>query len=674
MSECQLHYFVFTWSLLVFLSFDLLVTEISSLTAPQHEASPTNNRQDFQLVGGDSRCNGIVEGKDKGEWRPLEDRWRLWKTEHSAQLCTHLGCGSVISMKRHYLPRRKPMWALDHHCEDSGRSICTSWRSSTSERLMTVACSDTVRLLEGRDRCSGNLMVRSSQSWSPMCNSVFNPENAFVVCRELGCGVPRDYHRMTSSPGQDMQVWSPDFKCKGNEEKLQECPSFSFNSTEENCGKMYITCIEHPVKPQATVYTAHSDGMYVLRGHRFAITCSHNTLYTIQSFRLTKRLHVGDPTVWTEPAVDNSATFLFPAAEDSHKGFYDCDYNYQLSSATFSETKTISITVQEPHDLRLMEGGSQCAGRLEVKHVKEWRPVSYQNNWSLKEAAVVCRQLECGLAVSTTKQDKTSQPEPVWHFYSDCDGSELALMDCGTVKNQQSSRTVEVVCMDVLPRPKITLFSGYTGEKHRDVKLIRGYSFTIKCSVEPWYPDGHFSLNFNSLNQTLSRRQPAVNHSARFVFPIAHAPHAGNYTCVYHNFVFGQNFSSASHGLSLSISDDLDVMLDDGQPRRNGSISCAGKLHVHHKNQMRALGAESSSWDLKQASVVCRQLGCGAALSTEACHLPNKEAVWRFFSDCDGSESALMDCGNVAHWFSSSAVVVVCEVSSREQGGEEDWE
>ncbi|XP_054634677.1 scavenger receptor cysteine-rich type 1 protein M130-like [Dunckerocampus dactyliophorus] len=612
--------------------------------------------QAFQMVGGDNRCAGIVEGKDAGEWRPLADKWHQWNTEHLSQLCTQLDCGSFISTTPHFLPREEAVWALDSFCADRSASICTEWEPDRSDHLMTVTCSASVRLLAGRDRCSGNVMVKSSQSWWPMCDSVFSAEDALVVCGELDCGVPRDYHSRTSS-GQNLQQWAPAFKCEGKEQKLQECPSLSFNATEENCGKVYITCIKNPTKPQASVHSAHTDGTHVLKGHHFAITCSHNSRYSIRSFRLKTGVYAEHLTEWTEAAADNSATFLFPAAQDSHKGVYYCDYNYELRPTTFSEPKAISLTVQEPRDLRLVEGGSPCAGKLELKHNKDWRPVSYQNTWSLKEAAVVCRQLGCGLVVSTTKQHKTSAPVPVWRFYSDCEGSELALMDCGTVTHRHSSWTVQVICSDILPQPNISFFSGYTGETQQGVTLLHGYSFTITCSVEPHYPEGHFSLKFK---QTASRSLPAVKHSARFVFPTAHALHTGNYTCVYHNFVFGRNFSSVSHSLSLSVTDDVDLVLDDGEPAHNDSVSCAGKLLVRHEDEMRLLSAASSSWDLKHASVVCRQLGCGAALSTKATHLANKEAVWRFFSDCNGSESALMDCGSVARWFSSSAVVVVC--------------
>lgn len=96
--------------------------------------------------------------------------------------------------------------------------------------------------------------------------------------------------------------------------------------------------------------------------------------------------------------------------------------------------------------MRLVGARSRCAGKLEVAYDREWRPVSYRHSWSLREAAVLCRQLNCGSAVHTSTGSDSAEPRPVWRFYSSCDGSEQALLDCGSVREWLSASTTEVVC------------------------------------------------------------------------------------------------------------------------------------------------------------------------------------------------------------------------------------
>lgn len=53
----------------------------------------------------------------------------------------------------------------------------------------------------------------------------------------------------------------------------------------------------------------------------------------------------------------------------------------------------------------------------------------------------------------------------------------------------------------------------------------RGSKFTIIWSREPEYPGGSFQLISASSNTTFSSTQPAVNHSAHFLYPSAELTH-----------------------------------------------------------------------------------------------------------------------------------------------------
>ena len=64
---------------------------------------------------------------------------------------------------------------------------------------------------------------------------------------------------------------------------------------------------------------------------------------------------------------------------------------------------------------------------MEVKHQGEWGTV-HGDNWSLKDASVVCRQLGCGAAISIPKEAYFGPGlGPIWLLYTSCEGVESAV-------------------------------------------------------------------------------------------------------------------------------------------------------------------------------------------------------------------------------------------------------
>ncbi|KAL4005199.1 hypothetical protein ACER0C_004912 [Sarotherodon galilaeus] len=213
----------------------------------------------------------------------------------------------------------------------------------------------------------------------------------------------------------------------------------------------------------------------------------------------------------------------------------------------------------EPDRVRLVGGTSCCEGILELKHLRDWRPV-FINHWNLKAAAVVCEHLDCGSAVSAQSEDSTQKS--VWLIRPDCIKPGSALWECA--KSGYSSNVLKVTCSAVFCctdhslKSFLVLNTAVSSAQQQGFQVSRGSSFTISCSIRPQYPGGSFQLTFTSSNAAYSYTQPAVNHSAHFLFPAAEPAHQGNYSCVYHVYVFSHNFSSESRQLSVTVSDPTD--------------------------------------------------------------------------------------------------------------------
>uniref|UniRef100_A0A4W5MTN8 SRCR domain-containing protein n=1 Tax=Hucho hucho TaxID=62062 RepID=A0A4W5MTN8_9TELE len=205
---------------------------------------------------------------------------------------------------------------------------------------------------------------------------------------------------------------------------------------------------------------------------------------------------------------------------------------------------------------RLLQGGGRCAGAVQLYLFGDWVTLM-DTEWDITQAAVVCRQLGCGSAISAPGGflfgNGTGQ---VVRGSIPCIGSEWSLFECQPIFTSPTSSCCSnagVICSDLLQKPDISLADSMGGvsKGHQGPEVFRGHSFTITCSIQPHYPGGSFLLTFIGSNRT--QTQPAVNHSSAFLFPAADDSHQGNYSCVYEIYIFSNHFSSESELLSLTV-------------------------------------------------------------------------------------------------------------------------
>ncbi|XP_014829962.1 PREDICTED: scavenger receptor cysteine-rich type 1 protein M130-like, partial [Poecilia mexicana] len=203
------------------------------------------------------------------------------------------------------------------------------------------ASSDSVRLVQGTNWCSGRLEGKTNQSWSSVCANDFDLQDAEVVCREIGCGSPSVLQGALYGEAE-APVGSREFLCEGSESALLTCSSRK-SSVRNSCSP----------------------------GQAVGLTCSDN--------------------------------------------------------------------------IRLVGETSRCAGRLEMKHQEDWRPVEVESRyWNKNSAAVVCAELDCGSAVSARNSEEASE-RPVWGIFTDCLKSGSALRNC-LPGDGTSYQSLEFIC------------------------------------------------------------------------------------------------------------------------------------------------------------------------------------------------------------------------------------
>ena len=99
--------------------------------------------------------------------------------------------------------------------------------------------------------------------------------------------------------------------------------------------------------------------------------------------------------------------------------------------------------------MRLANGSSLCSGRVEVKSDQSWVSVC-EDDFDQQDAEVLCRELGCGAPSVLQGALYGEVGAPMWPKEFHCEGSESALMDCGTSNSTRHTclpvKTVGLTC------------------------------------------------------------------------------------------------------------------------------------------------------------------------------------------------------------------------------------
>ncbi|XP_041485964.1 deleted in malignant brain tumors 1 protein-like [Lytechinus variegatus] len=320
----------------------------------------------------------------------------------------------------------------------------------------------------------------------------------------------------------------------------------------------------------------------------------------------------------------------------------------------------------DPFEVRLVGGSNDAEGTVDVMYEGSWGTIC-DHSWDLRDARVVCRMLGFDGALDAPGSAKFGQGwEEVFLDNVGCMGTEDNLANClhrGIgVTECGYEEVASVVCFSGSPF-KIRLVNGSNDAEGR-VEIL--YNRTWGTICDTWWDlrDARVAC----------RMMGFFDASASPIFPrFGQGDGHGLLTrvgCVGTE----DNLEDCFHrGIgSYLCSGDAGASCSKGVRLLNGLNESQGRVEVLHEGFWGSVCDDS--WDLDDATVVCRQLGFDGALAA----LPNAEfgeGSGEIFLDevqCNGTETNIQNCKHngirVHNCMHKEDASVICR-----QAGDQDY-
>ncbi|XP_071845497.1 scavenger receptor cysteine-rich type 1 protein M160-like isoform X2 [Apostichopus japonicus] len=299
-----------------------------------------------------------------------------------------------------------------------------------------------VRLQEGTS-LSGRVEVKNNEEWGTVCDDNWSLEEAEVVCRELGLGHAVEAHPEAHFGEGTGPILLDNLQCNGDEDTIFDCGHSGIGNHDcSNAEDAGVTC-SGPLNFNKCIPVEQCrDGFFVdgdncskcspscklcMEHADNCIACEVG-LYRSQGkcVRMCDKGYYGND--------DNECTPCSPQCQDCEESAVQCtrcpgDSYLNVDTQTCQDSCNYFVS-RVTANVRLVGGGGPLEGRVEVFHSDQWGTIC-DDGWDLEDATVFCKMLGLGTATQAMKRGAFGYGDgEIWLDELSCDGTERDWKDC----------------------------------------------------------------------------------------------------------------------------------------------------------------------------------------------------------------------------------------------------